>query len=220
MKIVYINPNATENMTDGIVATARQAMPEADIIGLTNTQGPAAIQGKADGDAAIPGLLSLLPLAREKGADVIVIACFDDTGLAEARAQAGCPVLGIGQSSFVMAQLLGLRFSVITSLPVSIPVIEENIERQGFSRICASVRASGLPVLTIDEGGPDVLDCLIGEIDAAARDDGAACAVLGCAGMAHLEPELASRTQVPLIEGVAASARLSMVVAGHTIPAG
>lgn len=215
MKIAYINPNSTKSMTEGIVATARSALPAADIIGLTNARAPAAIQGKADGDAALPGLLELLPVARAQGADVIVIACFDDTGIAEARALAECPVIGIGQSSFVMAQLLGLRFSVITSLAVSMPVIEENIRQQGFSVLCASVRASGLPVLTIDEGGPDVIGRLVDEIVAAERNDGAACAVLGCAGMAHLEPALSARSSIPLIEGVTASARLSMVLASQ-----
>ena len=76
MKIAYINPNSTASMTQGIVATARAALPEAQIFGLTNTSAPAAIQGKADGDAALPGLLALLPEARALGADAIVIACF------------------------------------------------------------------------------------------------------------------------------------------------
>ncbi|SEN93898.1 aspartate/glutamate racemase family protein [Palleronia pelagia] len=214
MKIAYINPNSTEGMTDSIVATAREALPDVEIFGLTNASAPAAIQGKADGDAAVPGLLALVPVAEARGADVIVIACFDDTGLAEARATAGCPVLGIGQSSFVMAQLLGLRFSVITSLPVSVPVIEENIRQQGFAGSCASVRASGLPVLTIDAGGTDVIDRLTDEIATANESDGAACALLGCAGMAHIAPELSARSRIPLIDGVAASARLSMAVAG------
>lgn len=213
MKITYINPNSTEGMTESIVATARSVMPEVDIVGLTNSDGPAAIQGKSDGDAAVPGMLNLLPKARRDGADVIVIACFDDTGLDEARTRAGCPVLGIGQSSFVMAQLLGLRFSVITSLAVSIPVIEENIHQQGFRGICASVRASGLPVLTIDEGRPDVIQRIVDEVEAAVAQDGAACAILGCAGMARIEPELAARASIPVIEGVAASARLAQVIA-------
>ena len=213
MKITYINPNSTVGMTESIVATARSVMPEVDIVGLTNSDGPAAIQGKSDGDAAVPGMLNLLPKARRDGADVIVIACFDDTGLDEARTRAGCPVLGIGQSSFVMAQLLGLRFSVITSLAVSIPVIEENIHQQGFRGICASVRASGLPVLTIDEGGPDVIQRIVDEVEAAVAQDGAACAILGCAGMARIEPELAAHASIPVIEGVATSARLAQVIA-------
>lgn len=209
MKLVYINPNSTAAMTERIVATARAALPAAEIVGLTNHSGPAAIQGKADGEASVPGLLSLLPTARSLGADAIVIACFDDTGLAEARAQSPCPVLGIGQSSYVTAQLMGKQFSVITSLPVSIPVIEENIRNQGFSDLCASVRASGLPVLTIDEGAPETIDRIAEEINAAEREDLAACAVLGCAGMAPLKNALSARTKVPLIDGVASSANLA-----------
>ena len=212
MKIAYINPNATTSMTEAIVATARKIVPVAEIFGLTNTDGPPAIQGKADGDAAVPGLLSLLPVAEAKGADAIVIACFDDTGLADARAQAGCPVLGIGQSSYVMAQLLGLKFSVITSLAISIPVIEENISDSGFSGLCASVRASGLPVLTIDEGAPDTIDRIANEINAAAQEDNAACAILGCAGMSPLKGALSSGSTVPLIDGVASAAHLASAV--------
>jgi len=217
MKLAWINPNSTESMTAGIVASARAAVPGAEVFGLTNAAGPAAIEGAEDGEAAVPGLLSLLPEARARGADAIVIACFDDTGLEAARAVAGCPVLGIGQASFVMAQLLGLRFSVITSLPVSIPVIERNIREQGFAGSCASVRASGLPVLTIDEGGPETVARIAEEIRAAVAEDQAQCAVLGCAGMAPLRPALAARAGVRLIDGVAASARLAMAVAGEPV---
>ncbi|PWJ21615.1 aspartate/glutamate racemase family protein [Jannaschia seohaensis] len=218
MKIAYINPNATEAMTDGIVATARAALPEAEIVGLTNTRGPAAIEGPADGAAAVPGLLDLLPVARQAGAEAIVIACFDDTGLDAAREQAGCPVLGIGQSSYVMAQLLGLRFSVITSLPVSIPVIDGNIKAHGFGDLCASVRATGLPVLTIEKGAPETIDRIAAEIEAARREDGAGCALLGCAGMSPLMSVLAARTSLQLIDGVAASAHLAeAVVKGQSV---
>lgn len=212
MKLAYINPNATAHMTDGIVASACGALPEIEIFGLTNTDGPAAIQGKADGDAAVPGLLRLLPEAQRRGADAIVIACFDDTGLDEARAKAGCPVLGIGQSSYVMAQLLGLRFSVITSLAVSIPVIEENVQRQGFAPFCTSIRACGLPVLTIDEAAPDTIERIAADIETVRLEEDAGCAILGCAGMAPMKPELSARTRLHLIDGVAASGHLAKAV--------
>ena len=209
MKIAYINPNATAGMTAGIVETAARALPEAEIVGLTNLDGPRAIEGAADGAAAVPGVLARLKEARAQGADAIVIACFDDTGLAEAQAQADCPVLGIGQASYVMARLLGLRFSVITSVAAAIPVIEDNIETQGFAGLRASVRASNLPVLTIDEGAPDTIERLAAEIESARAADGAACAILGCAGMAPLKSALERRTTLPLIDGVAASALLA-----------
>ncbi len=212
MNLAYINPNATASMTDAIVATARKTLPDARIIGFTNTAGPAAIQGKADGDAAIPGLLDLLPVARARGADAIVIACFDDTGLAEARAQADCPVLGIGQASYTMASLRGLPFSVVTSVAAAIPVIEGNIASLGFTGLCASVRASGLPVLAIDEAAPETVDRLATEIENTHHRDGAGCVILGCAGMSPLKPVLEQRVRIPLIDGVESSVLLARAV--------
>ncbi len=207
-RIVYINPNSTGAMTENIVAAARAAAPWAEITGLTNDDGPPAIQGPEDGARSIPGLLARIPDARARGAEAIVIACFDDTGLAEAQAVAGCPVLGIGQASYLMAAALGRRFSVVTSLDVSVPVIEHNIRAQGFSDQCTSVRACGVPVLEIDEGAEPARVRIADEIRAAGRD-GAGAVVLGCAGMAPLRGDLAARTGMVLIDGVAAAAHLA-----------
>lgn len=214
MRLVYVNPNSTTEMTDKILAAARAALPEADIEGRTNLDGPPAIEGAASGAAAVPGVLRLIE-AEAGRADAVVIACFDDTGLEAAQRSAPCPVLGIGRSAFVMAGLLGLRFSVVTSLDVSIPVIRENIEGGGFAAACASVRASGLPVLEIDRGGPDVIGVLSRSIAQCRDEDAAEAVVLGCAGMAPLAPVLANETRLRLIDGVAASAHLAAAVAAY-----
>lgn len=212
MRLLYINPNSTTAMTDSMVAVAREANPEAEVMGWTNADGPPAIQGEADGAAAVPGLLALLPKAKQAGADAIIIGCFDDTGLDEVRAAAHCPVIGIGQAAYVAASLLGHRFSVITTLPVSVPVIEANIAALGFASACRSVRASGLPVLVVEEGSEETRAHLAAEI-VASRAEGATAAVLGCAGMAALAPDLAERSGMPLIDGVAAAAHLAQAAA-------
>jgi allantoin racemase len=213
MRIVYINPNATRAMTDSIVGVARQALPKAEILGLTNTDGPPAIEGPDDGDAAIPGVLDLVRSAQE--ADAIVIACFDDTGLAMARQAATCPVLGIGQSAYLMAQILGQRFSVVTSVEVSVPVIRSNIQASGFGASCVSVRASGLPVLEIERASTATRERLADAIRDTAHTDGAGLIVLGCAGMAALRADLAHRSQTTLIDGVTASAVLAEAAWRH-----
>lgn len=46
MHLVYINPNSTQAMTDGITQVARRALPDAQITGLTNTAGPPAIRAQ------------------------------------------------------------------------------------------------------------------------------------------------------------------------------
>ncbi len=198
-------------MTDSAVASARQVLPQAQILGWTNSDGPPAIQGPQDGDDALPGVLSLLPRARDEAVDAIVIACFDDTGLAQARAAAHCPVIGIGQAAFHMALLRGQSFGVVTTLSVSVPVIEGNIRRYGFADHCAGVRPSGLPVLEVEDGGPHVLSVLSDEINAA-QTQGAQSVVLGCSGMTALLPPLQERAGLPVIDGVRAAAALAQAM--------
>ena len=209
MRLLYINPNSTAHMTDGIVAVARATLPEAEVIGWTNADGPPAIQGPEDGDAAISGILHLLPDAKAASVDVIVIACFDDTGLAQMRDAAHCPVIGIGQAAFHMAGLLGHRFSVVTTLDVSVPVISANIVRYGFGGSCAKVRASGLGVLEVEAARAPAMRRLSRELMDAEKTDGVTAAILGCAGMAPLRQRLQAETGLQLIDGVASSAALA-----------
>lgn len=215
MRILYLNPNSTHAMTESVVENARAALPaEVEVLGWTNEGAPPAIQGPEDGAAAVPGLLAQLGAASRTGADAIVIACFDDTGLDQIRAAAHCPVLGIGQSAYTMARLLGRRFSVVTTLAVSVPVIRDNIHHQGFAPDCAGVRPTGLPVLQVEAGGEAVIRRIADEIALAADQDGATAAILGCAGMAGLRQDLAARAPITVIDGVRASARLAVALAG------
>lgn len=212
MRLLLINPNSTEAMTDGAAAVARRMLPGSEVLAWTNRDGPPAIQGPEDGDAAVPGVLALLPKAREAEVDAIVLACFDDTGLREVQAAAHCPVLGIGQAAFHVAALGGRRFSVVTTLAVSVPVIEANVAVYGFGAACARVRPSGLAVLEVDAAGPAVLARLREEIACAVREDGADAVVLGCAGMAPLRPVLEASGAVPLVDGIEAACVLAQAM--------
>nr|WP_321511924.1 aspartate/glutamate racemase family protein [uncultured Celeribacter sp.] len=212
MKLLFLNPNSTEQMTDSIITTARALLPNSEILGWTNHDGPPAIQGPEDGAAAVPGLLALLPRASAEGVHAIVIACFDDTGLVELREQAHCPVLGIGQAAYHFALLKGQSYGVVTTLPVSAPVIESNIRALGFESACVGVHPSGISVLEAEEGAPDTLDHLSREIvEMSCR--GASAIVLGCAGMTAHHAALQARTGLTLIDGVQAATLLAQALA-------
>lgn len=212
MRIMVINPNATVSMTEKIAAAARAALPAgASVIAATNHAGPASIQGPEDGARAVPGLLALVAGAQ---ADAIVIACFDDTALAEARALSPVPVVGIGQAAFHAAMMLGARYSVVTTLSVSVPVIEDNLAAYGIAGSCIRVRASEVPVLDLEHPGSAAEDRVSAEITRALAEDGAAAIVLGCAGMADLAARLQARHGVPVIDGVAAACGMAWVLAG------
>ena len=212
MRLLYLNPNSTEAMTESMISVARETAGTAEILGWTNHLGPAAIQGPEDGKAAVEGLLALLSDARTAAVDAIVIGCFDDTGLMQIRAKAHCPVIGIGQAAMMLASLHNDRFGIVTTLDVSVPVIASNVEGYGQERACVGVFASGLPVLEVERGGQDVEDRLAMTI-ANAQASGAKAVILGCAGMSRLRHSLSARTGSRLIDGVVASTFIAQALA-------
>jgi allantoin racemase len=209
--IVLINPNSTKAMTDAMVDTAKKTGVEVE--GWTSHAGPAAIQGPEDGEASIPPLLTLVRKASDAGAKAIIIGCFDDTGLDAARDIAACPVIGIGQAAYHIAVLSGLRFSVVTTLEVSVPILESNIRSYGFTSQLARVRASGVPVLDLETDPAGTAPVVMGEINRAVSEDKVNTIVLGCAGMVHIPAHFDKNGSVRLIDGVTSAAQLAMLLA-------
>lgn len=207
MRILFINPNATASMTHKIEAAARAAASAGTtILAATNHAGPPSIQGPADGEVAEPGLLALIR-EREAEADAFVIACFDDTGLAKARALTRKPVVGIGEAAMRAAAAGGRPFSVVTTLSVSVPVIEENVRVYALGDLCQRVRASEVPVLALEEPGSAARETVAREIALALAEDRPGAIVLGCAGMADLADQFAHRFGLPVLDGVVSAVK-------------
>ena len=208
MRLLIINPNTTASMTEKIGhAATLVASPGTEIAARNPATGPASIQGPEDGEAALLGLFA--EIDRASGFDAIIIACFDDTGLYAARRRTRVPVIGIGEAAYHYAMLVAERFSVVTTLSVSIPVIQENIMRYGLSARCGKVRASNVPVLELERSGSTARETISDEIASALLHDNSDAIVLGCAGMADLAADLAGRHGVPVVDGVAAAVKLA-----------
>ncbi len=206
MRILVINPNTTASMTEKIGRAAHSvAPPDVEVTARNPSSGPPAIQGREDGLAALPGMMAEVERGRDERFDGIVLACFDDTGLVEARRVSGVPTIGIGEASFHAAMMLGGRFSVVTTLSVSVPIIEENLEIYGLASSCAKVRASDVPVLDLEKPGSDARDRVSAEIERACKEDNPSALVLGCAGMTDLAAELSKEHKLPVVDGVAAA---------------
>ena len=212
--LLIINPNTTVAMTEKIGEAARAAAgPSTRITAINPVHGPAAIQGADDGAAALPGLYSLVEEVLESGEqyDALIIACFDDTGLWTLKEKLDIPVIGIGEAAYHSAALLASRFSVVTTLSVSVPVLEDNLEKNGLLSRCGKVRASEVPVLELEEASPVAVDKIRAEIGAALEEDQAGAIALGCAGMADLAHALSAEFGIPVVDGVAAAVRLADV---------
>jgi allantoin racemase len=207
--IVLINPNSTVAMTQAMLRTARAAVPSAQFEGWTSHDGPPAIQGAEDGLLAEKPLLRLVAKASEQGASAIIIGCFDDTALKDACEVANCPVIGIGQAAYHLATVAGGKFSVVTTLEVSVPILEANIIAYGLDGQLSKVRASGVPVLALEQDAAAAADGVLAEIRRAQSEDDIQTVVLGCGGMVDIEQCAPSAPKIRLIDGVRTAACLA-----------
>jgi len=215
MRILIVNPNSTASMTETIRASAqRVVLPQTQILARTVAGSPASIEGHADEARAVPGLLDTIRAAEAEGAQATVIACFDDPGLGAAREVARGPVLGICQAGVQVATTIAARFSIVTTLPRSVPIIEDLVEAYGAGHRCRAVRAVDMPVLALEQDPATAEARLIREIEAARDVDGAEAVVLGCAGMSDLCDRLQLQTGMPVIDGVTAAVKLAEGLVG------
>lgn len=209
MKICFVNPNSTAEMTRRMVEQARRhAPPGTSICGATNSSGPPSIQGSADGAAAEPGTLALLA---QGGFDTAVIGCFDDTGIQAARRSAAARVIGLGEASYIMADRLRQPFFVLTTSQLSVPVLAANVQAYGLARHCAGVCAANVPVLDLEYDRAAATDRLISAgLAHIRRSEGIQTVVLGCAGMGGLAGEIAAALGIQAIDPVAAAVALAL----------
>jgi allantoin racemase len=214
MLIHVVNPNTTRSMTDKIALAARSAAgPDTEILATQPDMGPVSIEGYYDEVFAMPGMLVRIVEAEKRQVAGHIIACFDDTGLDAARMAATAPVVGIGEAAFHTASLIAHKFSVVTTLSRSIPVIELNLARYGLIPRCAKVRAAEVPVLSLEDPNSPARARIGQEIENAKAQDGCEAIVLGCAGMADLAQSLSKDHGLPVIDGVSVAVGLIEMLA-------
>lgn len=207
MSVIIINPNNSTVMTDAMVEVARAAAPEISFEGWTSHKGPPSIQGEADGALAAPHLLELVRQAETAEAEGVIIGCFDDTALVEASKLASCPVIGIGQAAYHYAALRGWRFSVVTTLAVSVPILEQNIAALGLNGYLCRVHASDVPVLALHEDTDAAARLVAEEARRAEAEDGVQAIILGCAGMVSVVEAVRQSTQIEVIDPAVIAAK-------------
>ena len=206
MKVILINPNSTEAMTLSSVETAQKTAPEINFEGWTSFDGPPSIQGEEDGNYATKPLLELVKKANKQKPSAIIIGCFDDTGLEQAREISLCPVLGIGESSFLLSYLFSGETAVITTVHEAVPIIKKNIKNAGYSTLISEVIAADVEVLDL-EFSPAQSAIKFAQASKA-LDGSTQNIILGCAGAVKIKDEFETITGYKSFDGVTSAAKL------------
>lgn len=148
--------------------------------------------------------------AEQDGYDAVIIGCFCDPGLREARGVVDIPVIGLSESSMSVAQMIGGRFAVVTVWDAYVPIMEKNLRVYGWEKRAIASR----PIRYFNMDWSRFISAIQGESDAllaefehtalSCIEDGADVIIAGCGYLGPLLTLLNYRevgeTRVPVID--------------------
>ena len=214
MKLLVVNVNTTASMTSTIVESARSvAMPGTEIIGLTPTIGAESVEGNFESYLAAIAVMNAV-VSYQDDFDAVIQAGYGEHGREGLQELLDVPVVDITEAAAYIACLLGHKYSVVTTLDRTVPLIEDRLTLAGLNTRCASVRSSGLSVLQLEEDPDVAVKAIIAEAEQAVREDKAEVICLGCGGMAGLDEAVRQATGVPVVDGVTAAVKLAEGLVG------
>ena len=204
MRVVIVNPNTTQAVTDLLVREARAvAGPGVEVFGITADAGVAAIDSLEDAEAAGAGVVDKFVGA--SNADVGVIGGFVDPGLAAARIRLPYPVTAIGEASMLTACLHARHFGVLTVGRSTASLIEAIIDAYGLRARVSAVQAIDGKLSEVIHDQRSYDDRFITAANELIGVTGAGAIVLGGAMFVGMSSRIASRIPVPLIDPMRAA---------------
>ena len=209
MRILVVNVNTTESITDTIAQQARAvASPGTEIVGLTPFFGAESVEGNFESYLAAIAVMDRV-MAYDQPFDAVIQAGYGEHGREGLQELLNVPVVDITEAAASTAMFLGHAYSVVTTLDRTVPLIEDRLKLAGLYQRCASVRASGMAVLELEEDPLAAMEAIVRQAELAIREDKAEVICLGCGGMAGLDEQIRQRTGVPVVDGVTAAVTIA-----------
>ncbi|EFQ62021.1 MULTISPECIES: aspartate/glutamate racemase family protein [Pseudomonas] len=209
MRILVVNVNTTESITETIAEQARAvAAPGTEIVGLTPYFGAESVEGNFESYLAAIAVMDRV-MAYDQPFDAVIQAGYGEHGREGLQELLNVPVVDITEAAASTAMFLGHAYSVVTTLDRTVPLIEDRLKLAGLYQRCASVRASGMAVLELEEDPLAAMEAIVRQAELAIREDKAEVICLGCGGMAGLDEQIRQRTGVPVVDGVTAAVTIA-----------
>ena len=207
MKILFINPNTSAEMSETIDKSAKKyASSGTDITTVNPSEGPDFIANAYLEALQVPRVIDLVE-RNKKNYDAFVIACGGDPGLEACRLIAG-NVIGIGEAAIMTACAVARRFSFLNTMKGS--SVLDRLYGLGVDRNrCASARVVGSGVGDeIVNKRHQMLDIYCQVAKKCVEEDGAGALILLCAGLSDMPEYLEDRLKVPVISGVISAVKI------------
>ena len=201
MRILIINPNTSESMTDKIRATAEAAKrDDCEVTVICPARGPVTIESSYDEAYAIAPTIDLVKQASEDDYDAIILACFCEVGVEAAKEISSLPVFGLEETTLSVALLLGAKFGILTEKRSRVAMKELHVRRHGLLERMASIRPLELSVAELDAYPERTKAAGVVLARRMVEEDGAEVIIMGCAAMAGYSDDLERELQIPVLD--------------------
>ena len=206
MRILWIDPIGTDVFSDDVLKilnAAKRPGTEVDVVSLPADR-PKHVEYHAYEGLVVGDIVRIAEEASHDY-DAIVIGCFYDVGLREAREVSGRAIVTAPcQSATAIASNLGNTFSVLVGRRKWIPKMSENVRLYGHEHRLASMRPLGLGVHDFQVDHDRTCDRLLTEGRTAIELDGAEVLILGCTAEYGFNRQMQEQLGVPVIDAVTA----------------
>ncbi len=206
MRILWINPVGTDVFNADIhtiLNAAKHSQTKVDAVSLPSNR-PNHLEYHAYEGLVVADIIRLTHQAAGKY-DAVVIGCFYDSGLREAREVSGRAIVTAPcQSATAIASNLGNTFSVLVGRRKWIPKMSENVRLYGHGHAMVSMRPLELGVHDFQVDHDLTCDRLLSEGRKAIREDGAEVLILGCTAEYGFNKIMQAELGVPVIDAVTA----------------
>lgn len=203
MRILLINGNTTQAITDRCAAAARAAAsPGTEIVAVTASRGPAIIGTRTENALAAAAVVELL--AGHAGTcDAALIAVSFDTALDAVREAAPFPVVGMTEAALHAAAMLGGPIGFIGPVRRVLNVYRDVVARTGLSGRIAGYRPLDMRPQDFADPANMVAPTVALANELIAQDHAESIVVAGAA-LAGLIDRVQGQVPVPVVDGMAA----------------
>lgn len=206
MRILWIDPIGTDVFSGDMLEILNQAKrpdTEVDVVSLPEDR-PKHLEYHAY-EGLVVGDLTRITHEAASDYNAIVIGCFYDVGMREAREVSGKAIVTAPcQSATAIASNLGNTFSVLVGRRKWIPKMRENVHLYGHGHRMVSMLPLGLGVHDFQTDHDLTCDRLLSVGRKAVEADGAEVLILGCTAEYGFNRTMQDELGVPVIDAVTA----------------
>ncbi len=216
MRILLLNPNLTQAVTESCAAAARAvASAGTEIVSATGDVGAQIINSRAENALAAQTVLTLA--SRHAGdVDAVLLAVSYDTALYPARRVARDPCRGDDRGSDADRADVGSRFGlVVFGTPW---LYREHVAALGLSARFAGLRSIDRSAASVYSDPDSVRSGVIEAARALVAEEEADVVILCGAAMAGMARQLQAQVDVPLLDGVSCAVPLCEMLVRMKLP--